>query len=82
MTNLSVMFWLFIVKAIDIVSCGGVDYDLTECSEYEEIQCHERGLYCCGSSICCTELEHSTLRDHGYFRPKFVIMSILSTHCL
>ena len=76
-----VMFWLFIIQAIDIVSCGSGAYDLTECSEYEEIQCHEKGLYCCGSSICCTELEHSTLRDHGYFSPKFVIMSILSTQC-
>ena len=74
--NLVVMFYLFEVQVIDLVNSG--KYELTECSEDEKIKCGDKNLYCCSSEICCTEYERSTLRDHGYFSPKFVIISLPS----
>ena len=74
-----VMYWLIVVLQFMILVCSGNRvYEMTECSESEELQCRERNQYCCGSEICCSQREHSTLRDHGYFSPKFVIMSKIS----
>ena len=71
-----VMYWLIVVLQFIILVCSGNRvYEMTDCSESEELYCRSRNQYCCGIEICCTQREHSVLRDHGYFSPKFVIMS-------
>jgi len=68
-----VMYWLIVVLQFTILVCSGNRvYEMTDCSESEELYCRKRNQYCCGSEICCTQREHSTLRDHGYFSPKLL----------